>query len=536
MKNIKLFTTGWKSTMKNINLTKLIYPLLFSVIIWFLVGLTVEVKSFFIIVIILILSYIFTCFLFVLKGIYKKVYYLILALSLILITLPFIPKLDIHHSTLIWYILSFLILHRVFYSIYNWALPINRRIKIQQRLFYIKQKIGILINNLKISPSHLLTLNFLALIILLVLEYRDVLNFSVSMDTIILVNITVYALILPLSLAIVTSNEYSKISKYYVELYQGWNLLFFLSYILLIPISMMYSSNYVSILSIFMIVNTFAFILNLTKQTSSEKIVERLFSKLENEINKGNYSFIRSTKSTLSWSNVKGFNINTGIIDKHKEFEYNINLLNQIAVKAIQNKDGDTFTKIIRGYLNISRFFLMVCKDDEKYKVSNLLSQIVTLSLKAKQDDGLLYLIINEMDCDYGVIDMIIDIQIWNLQRFKLMVSIAEKNKENKERFNHIISVSIHMLISKMMEGKFEPRIVQGRFSNASYIDFKNTEEFKELENIVNNNFHQIDENQIKDQLDMHIYENKMDQKFFDESKTKVLKELGLDKSKTSKK
>jgi len=277
-----------------------------------------------------------------------------------------------------------------------------------------------------------------------------------------------------------------------------------------------------------MIVNTFVFILSLTKQTSSEKIVGRLFNKLENEINKGNYSFIKSTKSKPNWSNVKGFNITSGIVDKNKGFEYNIDLLNQLATKALQNKDRDTFTKIIRGYLNLSRFFLRRCKN-ERDKVSNMLTQIRTISFQAKEDNEFLEILINEIVYDYNLHEFFIDIQIWNLQRFRLMVSIAEENKENKERFNYIISVLIKMIISKMMEGRFGPKITHNNFSNESYIQFKNTNEYKELEKLVKNNQKKIIKTQIKKSLDMYKYENELEKKFFEESKKNVLKELKLE-------
>ena len=385
MKGVKFLPT-LKNTIKNFSFGSFIYPVLFSIFIGFILEFGMEFKYIIILSSVFILSYVFTCFLFVLNGLYKKIYNFILVLAVVSLIIPFIPKLNILNiiNSSLWYISSFLVFHRLFYSIYNSIFSLKRKIKIQQILFINYQKTWLWIRNLQMSSSRLLLLNILLLTILLSFEYIDALNFSISKDTIVKINVTIYALILPLSLAIVTSNEYSKISKYYVELYQGWNLLFFLSYIFIIFISIINPHNIVSILSVFMIVNTFVFILNLTKQTSSEKIVGRLFGKLENEINKGNYSFIKSTKSKFNWSKIKGFNITTGIIERNKEFEYNIDLLNQLATKAIQNKDRDTFTKIIRGYLKLSRFFLRICKKD-KDKVSNLLFQIQTLSLQSKR-------------------------------------------------------------------------------------------------------------------------------------------------------
>jgi len=335
------------------------------------------------------------------------------------------------------------------------------------------------------------------------------LNFSTQNDTLndtfIQINVIVFTLILSLSLAIVTSNEYSRIVKYYIELYQGWNLLFFLAYLGVIIVSMLYTNNIVYILSIFMIMNSFVFIVNLAGQTSTEKIIDRLVSKLEDEINKGNYGFITTIKTSVNLSTINGFNVTTSIIDKHKEFEYNINLLQQLAIKAFQNRDIDTFKRIIRGYLKIGIFFIMN-KDTDKNKVSNFLAQILFLSRQAKQDDEFLDIIINELINDYT--PLIPDIPIWNLERFKLMVSIAEDNKESKERFNYIISTLIKMLIGK-----------RG-------LQFENTDEYNELKEIIKSNQEVFDRSQITNNLKRYKFADVKKKQSFEEAKEKTLKTL----------
>jgi len=387
-----------------------------------------------------------------------------------------------------------------------WKNTIKNR---QQRLLFNGQKIRSSISNLKLSPQHLLFINFLVLMSLLMLDSFRFLNFSIRNDTFVQINVIVFTLILSLSLAIVTSNEYSRIVKYYIELYQGWNLVFFLAYLGVIIVSMLYINNIIYILSIFMLMNSFVFIVNLAGQTSTEKIIDRLVSKLKDEINKGHYSFITTIKTSVNLRNNNGFNGTTSVIDKNKEFEYNIDLLNQLAIKAFQNRDRDTFKRIIRGYLNIGSFFIMKCKDTDKNKVSNFLAQILFLSRQTKQDDEFLDIIIKELIYDYT--PLIPDIQIWNSQRFKLMVSIAEDNKESKDRFNHIISTLIKMLISK-----------RG-------LQFENTEEYRELKEIIRSNQEIIDKLQITNNLEWYNFADVKKKQSFEEAKEKILKMLELD-------
>ena len=364
-----------------------------------------------------------------------------------------------------------------------WKNTIKNR---QQRLLFNGQKIRSSISNLKLSPQHLLFINFLVLMSLLMLDSFRFLNFSIRNDTFVQINVIVFTLILSLSLAIVTSNEYSRIVKYYIELYQGWNLVFFLAYLGVIIVSMLYINNIIYILSIFMLMNSFAFIVNLAQQTSTEKMIDRLVSKLENEIREGHYSISTIKKTSVNLCNSNGFNVTTSVIDKHKEFEYNIDLLNQLAIKAFQNRDRDTFKRIIRGYLNIGSFFIMKCKDADKNKVSNFLAQILFLSRQTKQDDEFLDIIIKELIYDYT--PLIPDIQIWISQRFKLMVSIAEDNKKSKDRFNHIISTLIKMLF------------------DMSGLQFENTEEYRELKEIIQNNQEVIDKLQITNNLEWYNF------------------------------
>lgn len=516
----KLLLSTAINTVKNVTFGSILFSALFSLLSWFVLGLNVDMSSIIILIFIFVLSYVTSCFLFILEWQYKKIYCALLIVTTLLFTFTLSKA----------YFLSFFALHRGFYSLYGRIMPPDRKIKIQQKLFIFKQKIDLWINNLKINPKTLFKLNLSLTLILLFLYYLSFVNIEMREDTLIQINITIYAFILPLSLSIVTSNEYSKISKYYSELYQGWNFLFFSSYLLLIIFSVIYPNGYISILSIFMMVNTFVFILNLTEQTSHERIIERLLGKLQNEINKGNYNLIRTSKSEFSWKAVNGFDADTRIIDKNKDFEYTIDLLNQLAVKAIQNKDRDTFTKIIRGYFNLSRFFLRVCKKEDKGKITTFLSQITAISMGTELDDEFFKILINEIIYDYGLHEYFIDIRILNLERFKLMIYIAEKNEKDKDRFNYIVSGLIEMLIIRIMEGKFGPIITHNGFSNTTYLQFKDTDEFKELRKLIRSKRKKLDKSRIRKNLEMYTYESEIEQNFFVESKRNVLKELNLDK------
>jgi len=311
--NVK-FLPLWKNRIKNRNnlFYNSIFPFLYSILSWFILGLSTEINSFFVITFVFVISYIFTCFLFVLKVLHKKLYYSSLIIAVALLLVPFLSRLNllnIGYSALIVVTSSFLLLHRIFYSTYNRILPEDRKAKIQQRLVFNGQKIRSSISNLKLSPRQLLFINFLVLMSLLMLDSFRFLNFSIRNDTFVQINVIVFTLILSLSLAIVTSNEYSRIVKYYIELYQGWNLLFFLAYLGVIIVSMFYSNNIIYILSIVMIMNSFLFIVNLAQQTSTEKIIDRLVSKLENEISEGHYSFTTIKKTSVKSSNINESNL-----------------------------------------------------------------------------------------------------------------------------------------------------------------------------------------------------------------------------------
>ena len=136
---------------------------------------------------------------------------------------------------------------------------------------------------------------------------------------------------------------------------------------------------------------------------------------------------------------------------------------------------------------------------------------ILFLSRQTKQDDEFLDIIIKELIYDYT--PLIPDIQIWNSQRFKLMVSIAEDNKKSKDRFNHIISTLIKMLISK-----------RG-------LQFENTEEYRELKEIIRSNQEIIDKLQITNNLEWYNFADvkKKKKQSFEEAKEKILKALDLD-------
>jgi len=132
------FLPLWKNTIKNRNnlFYNSIFPFLYSILSWFILGLSTEINSFFVITFVFVISYIFTCFLFVLKVLHKKLYYSSLIIAVALLLVPFLSRLNllnIGYSALIEVISSFLLLHRIFDSTYNRILPEDRKAKIQQR-------------------------------------------------------------------------------------------------------------------------------------------------------------------------------------------------------------------------------------------------------------------------------------------------------------------------------------------------------------------------------------------------------------------
>ena len=134
---------------------------------------------------------------------------------------------------------------------------------------------------------------------------------------------------------------------------------------------------------------------------------------------------------------------------------------------------------------------------------------ILFLSRQTKQDDEFLDIIIKELIYDYT--PLIPDIQIWNSQRFKLMVSIAEDNKKSKDRFNHIISTLIKMLF------------------DMSGLQFENTEEYRELKEVIRSNQEIIDKLQITNNLEWYNFADVKKKQSFEEAKEKILKALDLD-------
>lgn len=163
--NVK-FLPLWKNTIKNRNnlFYNSIFPFLYSILSWFILGLPTKINSFFVISLVFVISYIFTCFLFVLKVLHKKLYYSSLIIAVALLLVPFLSRLNllnIGYSALIEVISSFLLLHRIFYSTYNRILPEDRKAKIQQWLVFTGRKIWSVISNLKLSLQHLLFINFL---------------------------------------------------------------------------------------------------------------------------------------------------------------------------------------------------------------------------------------------------------------------------------------------------------------------------------------------------------------------------------------
>jgi len=58
--NIK-FLPLWENRIKNRGFYESIFPFLYSILSWFILGLPTEIKSFFVISLVFVISYIFTC-------------------------------------------------------------------------------------------------------------------------------------------------------------------------------------------------------------------------------------------------------------------------------------------------------------------------------------------------------------------------------------------------------------------------------------------------------------------------------------------
>ncbi|MCK4808021.1 MAG: hypothetical protein KAS90_00200 [Candidatus Aenigmarchaeota archaeon] len=532
-----------RESLKKTSIFGLIYPLLFCIS---LIILRIDItENKIIYLFLLFLLYTLDLVLNIIKYFYRTIYWLLYGIFSIIFIWSILSIFELLKFTIqinknlisydfnyvfneyILIFATFIIIQRYYYYyIQKRILPLEKRTKIK-RYFYQKQNmIKKRINLFNLTIKQLTNLNILLFAVILFLNFNGIINYDsenfISLNSLLQSNATIFALILTLSLSILSSNNYAKITRYYQEaLFVGWNLIFFLSYLILIGINIFIQHNILYALSLFMFFNTLIFILNLTYSITPDKIISLINHRIIQNIQKDNYKLgITTNKSTFSWNAIKDGFADVKVIDKFKELTYNFNLLEQIAYYAHNIKDKETFKNSIRNYFYLSRL-LLSHKNVESEYVSGYLYPIWSIFDNIKNSKNYTNICIEEILNDYNCTDTMIDIKTWNLQRFKLMVSILDsipKTYNNKEK---IISNLIYMITIRMME---KINIKHNDFSNQSYKQFKDTEELKELKEAIKK--YTVSWKSVESLLKEFKYENPSEQKEYDKYTKQIIREL----------
>ena len=229
---------------------------------------------------------------------------------------------------------------------------------------------------------------------------------------------------------------------------------------------------------------------------------------------------ITSTKNKLLWNNVKGMNIESGSIDKYEEFKSAFDSLEEIGLEAEKNGDRKIFLEVIRNYFEIGRYFLYQCDKESKKYLATYLSPIWGIYNSIKSNKEYRQIIINSVLNDYRCSEHFLDIKVWNLERFKLMVSIFQSTSEKNEK-NYITSILIKMLTIRMVE---KMQIRYNDFSNQSYKQFQNTDEFMELRKSLKKN--KTSWQEVQKNLKMFKFQDKNEQKEYDDATKSIIDEL----------
>ncbi|MBS3122458.1 hypothetical protein J4434_06265 [Candidatus Woesearchaeota archaeon] len=376
----------------------------------------------------------------------------------------------------------------------------------------------------EISTKKLLVYNLFATLILSYLYVKKIIIFDtqklISFDALLQTNATIFALMLTITVAILGTNRYIRKIQFTKIVFTGINLFFFMAYLILVIICLIYPNNFLLTLSFFMLVNSVIFMMHLIDNQKIGYILSILNKIIRDNINNKNYNpHVSSTKNTFSWSSIKGTRIETGSYDKFEDFKIAFDSLEELALDSVKNYDKKVFNEIIRNYFELGRYFLYQCgKEDKKY-LSVYLFPILKLynSIESKEyRNEIIELILNDYRCS----EQFLDIKTWNLERFKLMTSIliGTSDKEGKK---HIASILIKMLTIRMME---KANITYNNFSNQSYKNFKNTDEFKELKKSIKKS--KIGLKNIDKLMARFRFEDEKEQKEFNKVIKNIITEL----------
>ena len=380
----------------------------------------------------------------------------------------------------------FIISQRFYYYIQNIILPFEKQIKTKryfyQKYVWLKEQIMYL----KLEIKSLFIINILLTLFLILLYFNKIIKFDttnlISFGSLLQTNATIYALILTVTVAILGTNTYLR--KIYSSkiLFSGVNFLFFISYTILILFCLLHPTNILFILTLFMLINTFIFMMHLFDNQKIGYIINILNKVIFENIDKKIFNpYVISTKSSFFCSGVKGTVFESGSTNKHEDFKSAFDNLEELAIEAEKNGDKQIFVELIKNYFVLGRYFLYRCDEENKNYLTVYLTPIWKIYKNSKLNEEYKDLIIETILDDYICPECCFDIKTWNLERFRLMSLILQITSE-KEKKEYIISRLIEMIIIRMME---RTTVIHNGFSNQSYKNFKNTDEFKELKKTI---------------------------------------------------
>ena len=517
-----------KNTLKQLSIYSLVFSLLFCGI---LILLNYDFTNNKVVYLLLFTSaYVLNLIVGITKIFYKRVYWFLFSTSSLIVfwnilSLLGVIKPDYAFSRNVTLIGLFFISQRIFSYLYGLILPYERKTKILRRFYqkYIWLKEKILTFNLSIGK--LFILNLLITITITILYLTQLIKFDpknlISFDGLLQTNATIFALILTITVAILGNNRYLRKIQITKVLFSGLNLAFFLLYILLIILCFAYPTDALFILSVFMLGNSFIFMINFIDNQKIGYIINILNKIIFENINNKNFNpNVSSTRNKFSWNIVKGAKIESGSFDKFEDFKNAFDSLEDIVVESHKNNDRRIFIDVIRNYFELGRYFLYRCKDnDKKVYLGVYLSPILRIYNQINDKEYRL-LIVEEILNDYRCSEQFLDIKTWNLERFKLMISILKGISEKKER-EFILSILIKMLTIRMME---KMQITYNNFSNQSYKQFKNSEEFKELKVAIKK--YKIIWKEIAKLMKSFRFQDEKEQKEFNKSTKDIIAKL----------
>lgn len=537
---IKEFLKSIVSSFKKLNVSVLIFSLLFLIILPYLSGLRFNYLMKFVFVFII---YSLSLILIITKFFYKKIYnglivfvglilfwhilslYGLLSLELTFKDNIFLLNLNYIFSKYVLLFVSIIIFQKIYYLLWDIILPHQKQIKIKQFIYQKLIRLKEEVLHFKISLNTLFIFNILLTTLIIILYFFKILKFDttslISFDALLQTNATIYTLILTITVAILGNNKYLKKIQPIKILFSGVNLIFFITYTTLVLLCIIAPFNFLFIISFHMLINAFIFMMHLIDNQKIGHIINYLNKIIYDNFSNKNFNpNITSTRNKLVWNNVKGMNIESGSIDKYEEFKYAFDSLQEIGLEAEKNGDRKIFLDIIRNYFEISRYFLYQCDKDSKKYLATYLSPIWRIYDIINSNKEYRQIIISSILNDYRCSEHFLDIKVWNLERFKLMISIFQSTSEKKEKY-FIISILIKMLTLRIME---KIQVEYNGFSNQSYKEFQNTEEFSELKKSLKKN--KVSWKEVQKNLKIFKFQNQTEQKEFDKYVQEIIKEL----------